>query len=102
MPNSLICGRDGSPAYAAGGQRVSGEGRRRSEQAYGFVTTGRARAPTNLLAMIAKTPRTQPEMTPITGPVSSIITRGCVGSGIDAIIAASRGWFAMYRLNSKM
>lgn len=45
---------------------------------------------------MAKTPMMAPETIPTIGPTINIITRGCVASGIEALIAASRGWFAMY------
>jgi len=43
-----------------------------------------------------------PETRPTTGPVRAIITLGESGSGIDLIIAASRGWLAMYLLKNSM
>ena len=47
-------------------------------------------------AITAKSPITRPEITPMIGPVTAIISRGESGSGIDAIISASAGWLAMY------
>lgn len=44
---------------------------------------------TSFDAMKAKSPRMQPEITPMTGPVRSIIALG--GSGMPPAIAASAG-----------
>ena len=60
-----------------------------------LVPDDRVRPGTSLLATTAKSPSTRPETKPITGPTSAIIRRGLSGSGIEAIMAASLGWFAM-------
>ena len=39
----------------------------------------------------AKRPKTKPEIKPMKGPVSNIITLGCLGMGMLAIISASFG-----------
>src|SRR4029453_546892 len=59
------------------------------------TAAGPLRPATSLPATKANRPSTRPDATPITGPMTAIISRGERGSGIDAIMAASCGWFAM-------
>ena len=49
----------------------------------------------NLRAIYANRPIIAPEVMPIIGPTNAIITRGELGRGMEAIIPASLGWFAM-------
>ena len=52
--------------------------------------TARAGALTILVATSAKIPSTIPDTSPMIGPMSAIMSRGCVGIGMELIIAASR------------
>jgi hypothetical protein len=54
------------------------------------------------LATTAKMPSTMPDATPITGPITVIISLGDTVSGIESIIAASSAWLAMYRPNNRI